>query len=343
MPSKPSIAAQVTPHVFMGDGPACATCGLSSTSRVHTPEARAEFAKDPRRYEFQMGRTAPSRTALSGASRSLKTETARQEPVQPTPVHVVEHAFITQVGEKTILTARAEVITDPDQLPREMAAKYSSNKHFLWVQGNYVEAGKPNGNGAFWTTEDLEMGEPTVQYGPVNMLHQERHIIGAIADAHLYREAAGQNAHIKSQAAIWKFLYPGESRAIEKASAEGHLWQSMECQAETIICQTSADGSRQGCGREYAWDDYAAYLTGTGGASVCNHIRERSSQRRFAQPSFLGTAIVLPPARPAWGAAEAQVLKEAATVIEGMDVLPNLPDAELESLIAQVVAYGKDA
>ncbi|MGZ4745717.1 MAG: hypothetical protein ACXVYY_01405 [Oryzihumus sp.] len=350
MDRKPApLASKVTPHPFKGDGPACATCDLGKNARVHTM-TKAE-------YEFQLrGKKAASQKP--GSSK----ETARLKVVEPPPAaaplepaprptDAVERAFLTRVGEKTILTARATIVTDEGQLPREMATAYrqaGGNKNFLWLQGSYVEADRPNGNGAFWTTEDLQIGEPTVKHGPVNMLHQERHIIGTITDAKLYlpgtrEEAMNANSHIVAQSAIWKFLFPGETAAIERAATTGHLWQSMECTAERIVCQTSDDGSRVGCNREVAWEEYEGYLMGKPAPNVCNHLRERSSQRRFQTPSFLGTAIVLPPARPAWGQADTEIMREAATAIEGMTVRPNLPDAELEQLIAQVIAYGKGA
>jgi hypothetical protein len=658
-----SMAAKVTPHDFMGKGGVCKTCDLSPGARVHGAAAKAEFAKNPKKYEFQAKRS-PATTkpvAVPGP-----TEKAAIEPLEPpsTSSAGTERAFLTQVGAKTILTARATVITDPDQMTREVASafkKVGANKHFLWVQGNYVEANQPNGNGAFWTADDLQVGEPTVDHGPVNMLHQERHIIGTITGSQLVREAASADAHIVSQSAIWKFLFPGETAAIERASQIGQLYQcvdektelltsdgwrlgseigegtviltlndqthvsewlpvqkvhrydldgqqvvhmktamhssvttpnhkwlvrdhagkwldrtsvdlkqsdsipravpysqapttqkyqdafvelaawywtegseekaarriyqsekanplnvarietalkavgatysrykpnangvvtfritgaaaaelaehvpgrlqkdryvrenfilaltaaqlhlfietcidgdgtraktdgqtsitqqgfrglrsfemacalagiptntrpvdggakwrtclirrsnfvtllrdskgardvrvmvphfgvmwcpqtdngtflarrdgsvywtrnSMECQAESVVCQSSTDGKRVGCDREFAWQDYQDGITNQP-QKVCTHIRERSSQRRFATPSFLGTAMVLPPAKPAWGAAGTQVMKEAATLIEGMDVRPNLPDEELHSLIAQVIAYGQ--
>jgi hypothetical protein len=33
-----------------------------------------------------------------------------------------------------------------------------ANQHFLWIQGRFVGAEKANRNGAFWKTEDLELG-----------------------------------------------------------------------------------------------------------------------------------------------------------------------------------------
>ncbi len=58
-----------------------------------------------------------------------------------------------------------------------------ANEHFLWMQGRFVGAEKANRNGAFCKTEDLELGELTVRHGPLNWLHESKHVIGTIAEA----------------------------------------------------------------------------------------------------------------------------------------------------------------
>ena len=129
---------------------------------------------------------------------------------------------------KTLLTAPANVFTTE----REKALH--ANEHFLWMQGRFVGAEKANRNGAFWTTEDLELGELTVRHGPLNWLHEGRHIIGTIADTRMVvrEEAADRDLaqpHISALSAIWKWIYPDEAWVVEQASDAGKLWYSMEC------------------------------------------------------------------------------------------------------------------
>lgn len=212
---------------------------------------------------------------------------------------------------------------------REIAAV---NSGFMHIVGRYVEADRPNRNMAMWSTKDLEMGQPTVTGGPLNWLHKERHIIGAITGSRMVRQEAGSvGNHIQASAVVWPFLYPNEARAIEKASSQRTLWLSMECTSSHVQCMDTP--GRAGCGVTVP---YREAMTGGG----CDHLRQKSSVRRFVNPSFLGGAVVLPPAQPGWAHAEANVLRQAAMAVEeqeiGTDVL-NTSDAR--EMVAAILAW----
>lgn len=103
---------------------------------------------------------------------------------EPDPVEVddltPERAFVVHADSgRTVITAPL----------REIASK---NAGFTYLRGRFVEADSPNGNGAMWTTEDLQLGEASIAGGPLNWLHQEKKVIGALLGAELVhtREAA---------------------------------------------------------------------------------------------------------------------------------------------------------
>lgn len=262
---------------------------------------------------------------------------------------------ITTVGSRTILTAPATT---------ERSAMWGSppnpSRHMVWMQGRFVGAERPNRNNAFWSTADLELGKPSVAHGPLNWLHEDRHIIGAIADATfvpattqpeaaaeaggtetadwtdlLKRGGAGADAtisdpHISALSAIWSWVYPDEASVVQMASDSGVLAYSMECISESVQCV--GDG---GCGSEFGYMQYAK-------GDTCDHLKERSTVRRLVNPTFLGGAVIVPPSRPGWADANASILRQAASVAEkAFDQAgrPDIPAATWEQMMAGVLTF----
>ena len=254
------------------------------------------------------------------------TSTNAASPVVTERTPPITKAFLTEANGRTLLTAPAG-ITKTAMTP---------NEHFQWLGGRLVGAEKPNRNGALWTTADLEMGQVTVAHGPVNWLHESRHVIGAIAQAQLVntQTADGEpdQPYIETAAAVWKWLYPDEAMVIQQASDMGKLWFSMECVSKSVECV-----GENGCGASVSYGDYVAN-------KACVHLVERSSVRRFADPTFLGAAILTPPVRPGWAEADVRVLRQAANLGESTFEAAGRPDmttSEWEQLMASVLRYAE--
>lgn len=264
----------------------------------------------------------------------LRDEYARRygTPVPDvTPVEIpaldAEKAFVmTAKSGRTVITAPL----------REVAA---TNIGFTYLRGRMVGGEHPNANGAFWSADDLELGQSTVAGGPVNWLHDENKIIGALLDGQFVaeREAAATSMglhqpHIVSTAAIWKFLYPNEAAVVEKAAADGQLMQSMECVSRAVACMDGPNGL-SGCGEEFSYSDYNAGKT-------CSHLRERSSMRRFVDPIFLGTAIIVPPVKPADAHASMEVVRQAAESVERAEFAPDgITSDQAQALAIRVLEW----
>lgn len=203
------------------------------------------------------------------------------------------------------------VITAP---LREIAA---ANPGFTYLHGRFVGADEPNGNGALWTSDDLQLGEKTVAGGPLNWLHDERHIIGALVHGEMVaagrEDAAGGHVptHLAATAVAWNFLYPREVQTMERAAKDKGLYYSMECISREVSCIDTP--GRPGCGETVSYDDYDS-------GKCCQHLRERSSIRRFVDPVFLGGAIIVPPVQPGWSAANVDVVRQAAALSEQADL-----------------------
>lgn len=244
-----------------------------------------------------------------------------------TPAH-----FVVEGDEGVFLTAPATILETDRQAAWEKAS--AANPHFVYLQGRFVEGDTPNRNSGFWTTGDLELAQATVANGPLNWLHDEKHIIGTLTDSRMvYREAADSvGNHLQAMSAIWKFIYPQETDVIEKASVSNTLWYSMECVSETVTCIDSP--GKPGCGETFA---YKALMREP--AKVCGHLREKSSIKRFNQPTFLGGAVIIPPVRPGWAKADASVMRQAAEVAEHSNLDTALDRADAEQMVAMVIAY----
>jgi hypothetical protein len=226
-------------------------------------------------------------------------------------------AVALELGGKLVLAGQIETAAGPDVDP-DLQVVYErareDNPHHLWLQGRFVQAEKANANGAYWSVSDLELGQPSVKHGPMNWLHDPHRVVGTLVDSKLVApnlEAAGSNlgprvgTHLAVAGVMWRHLYPRLAEQVEEASAGKKLAFSMECTSDAVTCSTGE--GRTGCGQAYPFRQIALEP-----ASVCEHLRERSSLRRFVDPVFLGGALIVPPVKPAWREADASVM-EAAT------------------------------
>lgn len=233
----------------------------------------------------------------------------------------------------TVLTTGTQTfVVTPATVHRERAA---ANKHLLWIEGAYVGSEVPNRNNAMWTTKDLEFGAPSVQHGPLNWLHEGRHVIGTIADAELVypvesAEEGRDHPYIRTSAAIWTWLHPDEAEVVAQAAEWGRLFQSMECYSETATCV-----GENGCGQTFSYSQLVRN-------KACEHLRERSSVRRMNNPTFLGGAVIVPPARPGWAHANTGLRQRAAALAEEtFDDASGLSAAEWEQQMLAVLSVSR--
>lgn len=203
-------------------------------------------------------------------------------------------------------------------------AGLEADDFLLRLRGRLVGEGT-NSNGASWDAQDLDFGLPSVATGPLNWLHNERHIIGCLTDARMRtREAAAEagladlGQHIEADAVVWRYIFPREAAAVEMAAGDRKLYYSMECVSNEVQCV-----GPNGCGRMMSYLD-SLHRT----EKACAHVRERASARRFVNPIFQGGAVIVPPKNPGWANANVDVLREAARLMpeaagltEGDDVV----------------------
>ncbi len=218
-----------------------------------------------------------------------------------------DDSTLTAIGDKFYATARAYIVHEPDELPRELASEWTSEKmndSFLWIAGRYVQGGKANKNGHYWTYDDLKVGEGSIKFTPMNVLHKWDRPVGTFVETKIvHREQAGEDdllPEIQALGVMWAANFPDVAKAAKLAHEADALWYSMECVAENVQCMT--------CENIYPYRAAAH--------EVCEHLAKRESARRFINPVFLGGALIFPPEKPAWS--DADVTDVAKTLAEAV-------------------------
>jgi hypothetical protein len=299
-------------------------------------------------YDDLAARWAPT-LGWANIGRVIRDEMAqppREEARDKWPAVQESRAFVTDHAGKTLITAPASALAAMGEAAgvREPTVEDITSEPMLWMSGKFVGAEVPNRNGALWTSGDLEMSASTVVNGPLNWLHEGRHIIGAIGSAEYVsgkpgtlsggEAAAAVQPHIAAKAGIWRWLYPDEAYVVQQASDAKSLWYSMECISSEVAC-----AGPNGCGNSTS---YAQYMAG----AACEHVKERASVRHFKNPVFLGGAVIVPPTRPGWAEAEASVLakqtvgKLAEAAFEQAGE-PDITASCWEQMMAQIVQYAE--
>jgi hypothetical protein len=249
------------------------------------------------------------RPHLSTVDSSDADETQTPVPVLPAPVTGPERALVLDAKARDGRPDHT-VITVP---LRESAL--DAEDYLTRIRGRLVGAEEANRNNQFWSTGDLVFGVGSVAGGPLNWLHEERHIVGALVEATLKHGpqaaasgtasgigAGGGQPHIEAESTMWSWIYPNETRVVREAAAAGDLYYSMECISKQVECYGPG-----GCGRVMAYAD-----TVQRNEAACEHIRDRSSVRRLINPVFQGAALIVPPVRPGWANANADIIRRAA-------------------------------
>lgn len=218
---------------------------------------------------------------------------------------------LLETADRFLLVCSATLLPDD----REVAWAQSmvkANPNVAWAIGRYVQADSPNLNHQTFALADLQESYTSIPYAPLNINHDFGRIRGFYAASELLyptNEAAGAeptNPFVEALAGIWKRYFPQDYAAIKAAAESSSLSFSMEAMPTHLKCVGPA-----GCGKEFAYE-------GRDSANYCSEMRERVSDKQLVNPSFIGGALVLPPAKPAWSDADiyslvANEVKEAAS------------------------------
>ena len=201
--------------------------------------------------------------------------------------------ILTENDSSFFFMAEAQVIDTDRDMASEWASKYIvDNPALKWIVGKYVEADNANSNGQYWTLQDLQLKQPTIQHSPMNVAHRANDIVGTFVGSEMIYAAQEEvNPYIETVGTIWKYYFPDVVSQVEEAFKQGELYLSMECVSDTITCV-----GPMGCGQTF---DYSGPMS----AAYCDHIKDRASYRQLNNPHFLAGALIAPPDRPGWKSA----------------------------------------
>ena len=209
---------------------------------------------------------------------------------------------------RVFFTNMARLVRTAEDVPEEYASEWATreiNPFIKWIAGNFVESDRANSNKQFWTAGDLEMAEYSIKGAPLNMVHKTRQPVGFFEDTNAVEpspegsddEASDSPLVIQALAGMWTHVFPFEAALVDAADEKGLLYFSMECRGTHIIC-----AGDEGCGEKFEYLKPSTH---------CDHLKERASIRHIVNPTFRGGALIVPPVRPGWTGATANVFKDA--------------------------------
>lgn len=210
-------------------------------------------------------------------------------------------SFTYEGQNRIYIGMEARLIENEREIASEWAAKHVLlNPAHAWVLGRFVESDRANKNQQYFALGDLQMANPTIAHAPMNINHNARNIVGAyVASELIYptgEDASDEtlNPYIESLAVVWKYYFPDEYRAIQKAAANGGLYYSMECVPQAVSTVGGEDDSKT-----YPYQ-------GRQSPTYPRELNERSVPMKLHAPHFVGGALVLAPEKPAWNKADVQ-------------------------------------
>jgi hypothetical protein len=169
------------------------------------------------------------------------------------------------------------------------------NENLAWFGGHYVEADRPNLNGAMWLSQELAIASLTPVMMPVTVMHDYRSAVGVIAHADLQLPGQGNQARskIETALALWKHRFPDAVEEAEHNYQQGTLMQSMECHSPDYNCSE--------CGMHFVklpqkaeqqfWCDH---LKASHGGSSQNAAADqnRNASRILRNVTFTGSGLI---------------------------------------------------
>lgn len=191
------------------------------------------------------------------------------------------HAF--ERGEKLYITTPLTLVRPTAEQVEEYAFASAvkgkaPNEHIGWLQGRYVEANRPNLNGAMWLSDELAVKALTPMLMPVTVMHDPSTAVGVIADTKFIEEE-GSQARIDNVLGIWRHRFPQIWDEVAHNVASGTMMESMECFAPHYSCGD--------CG-----ETFVKLARGAEQASWCSHLKGDNPRRILGDVCFTGTGLI---------------------------------------------------
>jgi hypothetical protein len=209
---------------------------------------------------------------------------------------------IFEQGDHIYITTPVRRITPSDAQIEEFAfsnavKKRAPNDNIVWFAGQYVEADKPNANGAQWTAKTLKVKSLTPMLMPVTVMHDPRTAVGTIADVKHVKAGAGvERDRIDTVLALWAHRFPEVVNEAEDNSQAGTLMQSMECYSPWYECSECGQVFHKlpGGVERANWCEHLRASSPNGGSSdwLGNKPYNGGASRVLGDVVFTGTGLI---------------------------------------------------
>jgi hypothetical protein len=182
----------------------------------------------------------------------------------------------------------------------KQVASSAPNENIVWMKGQYVEADRPNLNGAQWTAGELAIksahADADAGHRDARPAYCGRHHRGR--EAPHAREGQVPRARIETILALWAHRFPeAVNEAVVNAKA-GSLMQSMECLSPWYSCSEcgSVYHKLPGGAEQAMWCDHLKASRPTGGytdlAGEQAAAQGSNASRILGDVCFTGTGLI---------------------------------------------------
>ncbi len=204
-------------------------------------------------------------------------------------------------GDRIYLVAPVQKFTPTDQQQEEFAfaslvKRSAPNENIVWFKGQYVEADKPNANGAMWRSDELAIKSLTPMLMPVTVMHDPRTAVGTIADVKMLTpdKDGVPRARIDTVLALWGHRFPEAVNEAQINAEQGTLMQSMECYSPWYECSVcgSVYHKLPGGAEQAMWCAHLKRSNPSAGFVDLGHDQSADASRILGDVTFTGTGLI---------------------------------------------------
>jgi hypothetical protein len=222
-------------------------------------------------------------------------------PVQQPRLDVPVQQGIFERGDHIYLTTPVSVFKPTGEQIEEYAfsgalKSQAPNENIVWLKGQYVEAGRPNANGAMWKAEELSIKSLTPMLMPVTVMHDPRTAVGTIADVKMLtpEKDSVSTARIDTVLALWGHRFPEVVAECEVNAKQGTLMQSMECFSPWYQCSVCERAFHKlpGGAEKVTWCEHLKASNPSAGYVDAMASQSSNASRILGDVCFTGTGLI---------------------------------------------------
>jgi hypothetical protein len=219
----------------------------------------------------------------------------------PLPAGVLGAQTLFERGDRLYIQTPVQIFRPSADQVEEYAfsravKSNAPNENIVWLKGQYVEADKPNANGAEWRAQELAIKSLTPMLMPVTVMHDPRTAVGTIADVALRTpEKDGvPRTRIDTVLALWGHRFPDAVHEAETNASQGTLMQSMECYSPWYECSDCGAVFHKlpGGAERASWCEHLAKAGHPDDSMKASATQSSNASRILGDVCFTGTGLI---------------------------------------------------